>query len=362
MKESVYVPILKGKEGEYGALRELAPEAKSRLTPVIEIPDIPWDFEDDQPAKTIGEHLRNVARKLEAAWGDERPFFIDLLWIPDDARMADGQHPLAYVFDAVRGKGLQAIPVTGLRRDAGYQAAVRAAARADHRGVCLRLEADDFEDLDTLALELDQMLGNLGVEAGSCDVIIDLNEMPPSTTAAMALTARTFVNALPRVQEWRTLTIAGSSFPVNLADVDAASETTIRRVEWQVWRSLLARRDRLARLPLFGDYAIAHPELAEVDPRLVRMSANLRYTTETDWLVLKGRNVRRYGYGQFNDLCRRLVTRPDYSGRRFSWGDSYISDCARGVDGPGSATTWRKAGTSHHLTLVVSQLSTILGL
>jgi hypothetical protein len=55
-----YVPILKGKEGEYSALRELTGSVKDLLTPLAEIPSIPYDFENDAPAKTVDEHLRQV--------------------------------------------------------------------------------------------------------------------------------------------------------------------------------------------------------------------------------------------------------------------------------------------------------------
>jgi hypothetical protein len=92
-----YVPILKGRAGEYGALQVMTAEVKAALTPLIEIPPVPWDFDDDQPAKTIDEHLQKVNRKISQSWGAERPLFVDLLWIPSDERMAGGEHPLTYV-------------------------------------------------------------------------------------------------------------------------------------------------------------------------------------------------------------------------------------------------------------------------
>ena len=87
------------------------------------------------------------------------------------------------------------------------------------------------------------------------------------------------------------------------------------------------------------------------------MSANLRYTLEEEWLIFKGRNVRDYGYEQFNGLCRTLLQHKEYSGATFSWGDNYISQCAADKGGPGNASTWRKVGNSHHLSFVVYQLS-----
>jgi hypothetical protein len=87
------------------------------------------------------------------------------------------------------------------------------------------------------------------------------------------------------------------------------------------------------------------------------MSASIRYTTDSDWLVVKGRNVRQYGFEQYFDLCRALVERPEYYGPAFSWGDEYIGRCAAREVGPGNATTWRKVGTNHHITVVTRAIA-----
>ena len=108
---------------------------------------------------------------------------------------------------------------------------------------------------------------------------------------------------------------------------------------------------------IFADYAISHPYTKELDPRTMRMSASIRYTTSNNWLVLKGRNVRQYGFDQYFELAKELIERPEYADRDFSWGDKYIADCALGMTGPGNATTWRKVGTNHHITLVARQIA-----
>jgi len=55
-----YVPILKGRDGEYGALQTLASNVRVALTPLLELPPIPWDYEEEAPAKTIDQHLRTL--------------------------------------------------------------------------------------------------------------------------------------------------------------------------------------------------------------------------------------------------------------------------------------------------------------
>jgi hypothetical protein len=137
-------------------------------------------------------------------------------------------------------------------------------------------------------------------------------------------------------------------------------DSTLPRREWELWKTLQRRPGILPRHDLiFGDYAITHPVPKELDPRTMRMSASIRYTTRDNWLVVKGRNVRQYGFEQYFELCKELVQRPEYEGRDFSWGDKYISDCADGMTGPGNATTWRKVGTNHHLTRVMREIANL---
>ncbi|HLZ43033.1 MAG TPA: hypothetical protein VKQ11_18845, partial [Candidatus Sulfotelmatobacter sp.] len=172
------------------------------------------------------------------------------------------------------------------------------------------------------------------------------------------LIARSVFSMIPNKEGWRRLILVGASFPEDLSDVDAANPTKLPRREWALWRTLQKRPSALPRRDMiFGDYAIANPVPRDLDPRVMLMSASIRYTTHTNWLILKGRNVRQYGFEQYFDLCKELVDRPEYNGPDFSWGDLYISDCAAEVQGPGNATTWRKVGTNHHITLVAKQLA-----
>ena len=89
-----YVPVLKGLKGEYDALSVTPAPVKARITPLIEIPPIPWDFGDSLPAKTIDQHLRKVTDNIKKGWGTDSPAFLDLVWIAGTEQMADGAHPL----------------------------------------------------------------------------------------------------------------------------------------------------------------------------------------------------------------------------------------------------------------------------
>lgn len=354
-----YVPILKGKEGEYGALKELSSTVKDRITPLVEVTPIPWDFENEVPAKTIDAHLGKVTDKIKGCWPEKTPIFIDLLWIPETERMSDGRHPLTFILDSARSKDLYLIPVTGVARNRDYQMAVKDAALKDRRGYCLRLENDDFGEFGTLGTKINDLLGEIGTGPDEVDLLLDFKEISSSQTAAVSIAANSLISTLPFIAQWRTLIFAGTGFPPDLSDVAASSVKTIARSEWTVWQSLVSTSSTIKRKPSLGDYGISHPSAIEIDPRIMKMSANLRYTTDTDWLILKGRNVRDHGFDQFHALCRQLIARPEYKGAAFSWGDQSISDCAARTTNPGNATTWRKVGTNHHVTLVAGQLASL---
>lgn len=89
----------------------------------------------------------------------------------------------------------------------------------------------------------------------------------------------------------------------------------------------------------------------------MRASASIRYTTEDVWLILKGKNLKDYGYKQFHDVSKSLLTNAVYSGPEFSSGDRYIRDCANRVVSSGNLTTWRRVGTSHHIAYVTQQIA-----
>ena len=162
---------------------------------------------------------------------------------------------------------------------------------------------------------------------------------------------------IPMAREWRSVIFAAASFPEDLSEVTSSSLVTIPRREWLLWQALQRKPTLLPPNLVYGDYAISHPLLRGIDPRIMRMSASVRYTILESWLIVKGRNVSQYGFEQYYDLCKRLIARPEYFGADFSWGDDFIYKCAQASAGPGNATTWRKVGVNHHITLVARRLS-----
>lgn len=353
-----YVPILKGRDGEYGALKAIENRFRERLTPLIEISPIPWDFSQKKPSKSIDDHLKKVCTNISRAWGTDSSLFLDTLWLPEGAQMKDGTHPMAFLMKSGAGIGLKLIPVAGLLKSPEHIESCQN-VHADYKsGVCVRIQREDFEEYSDLAGALKSLLRSLAITIQQVDLLLDLKGVESGEINEVEIGKIVkLVNRIPWLQQWRTFTVAATSFPPNLVGLPPSDCSKIQRLEWGLWKALLKELPTNTRKPAFGDYGISHPEPSEVDPRIMKPSASIRYTYRSYWLVIKARNLKDHGYAQFHNVCKQLVGRSEYCGTDFSWGDEYIDECGSQRVGPGNLTTWRKVGTSHHIAFVLDQLS-----
>src|SRR5215207_1846052 len=110
-----YVPILRGRLGEYTALGTLKADTCAGITPLIEVQPVPWDFENEAPAKSLDDHLAPTGERLAEYWGTDRSVFVELAWIAED-ETGRGVHPVTFVLDDARSRDVPTIPVVGLDR------------------------------------------------------------------------------------------------------------------------------------------------------------------------------------------------------------------------------------------------------
>ena len=340
-----YVPILKSKEGEYTSFPALDPNLRKMVMPLFEV--LPF------PSADADADLTSVVVKLEKNLKTWPILFVDLALVAPSVRTTAGVHPVKFLFDALRPHRINAVPVTGIGRSTPYQKAVAEAVSKDNRGLCLRIKADEVDD--DLSTKIDAVLAAIGCTPTDTHLILDFASISKGGGAATALLARTILAALPHLLSWKTLTVAGTAFPQSLAGVPADGEESIERAEWTAWGRL--RAGNLKRIPGFGDYTISHPEMVEFDPTKMSMSASIRYTSNGNWLCLKGRSTKKNGFGQFHTLSAKLIRRPEYAGAAFSLGDGYINDCAARRAGPGNMTTWRRVGNVHHITSIAGEIA-----
>ena len=352
-----YVPILKWKLGEYQALARLAAAAKERVAPLLEIPAVGYDFEKHRTSKSLDDHLSDFGRRLKSKW-QARPCFVDLRLIDHLERMADGTHPLVRVLSLARLEGCHTIPVIALGSDTDYLQAAATAKSKDNRGACLRLQLEDF-DRRTFAADIDNALKQVSAGYAEADLVVDLADKQFLPVTAFVQTLITAVRRIPALNRWRTFSVAGTSYPATLAAIEGA--TMVRRHEWAIYRALVRELGDDIRIPTFGDYAVAHPDPVELDMRLIKPFAKLRYTTPEEWYIAKGRAVRTAGFDQYKAMCDTITRKPFFDGAAFSDGDHYIAKCAAGDEPTGNLTTWVWVATNRHISRVLADLSSFHG-
>src|ERR1051326_5767886 len=333
-----YVPCLRWKQGEYQAMQSLTRDAVKTITPLIEVPEMGFDFETGTTRKTLDKHLEPFAKRVAEKWG--RPCFVDLNRLTPSCRMANGRHPVQFAFDDLRARACLAVPVTGLNRDEAYQSAIAEVISRDQRGLCLRLQIGEGAK-PNLKDQLDALL-NKTAPPSHCDLILDLGAPNFTPLEGFSKVVEALIRRLSYLRNWRTFTLLGTSFPPSMAEIKL-SPVSLPRNEWLLYRLVAANLAKVGiRIPAFGDYSINYPNSLPLDMRLLKPSATIRYTTPSGWLIVKGPNVRDNQFEQYRDHCRTVMRSPTYSGPAFSAGDKYISDCARGVASTGNLTTWRR--------------------
>lgn len=350
-----YIPCLRWKQGEYQALMRLPSVERDSIVPLIDVAEIGFDFEKRKENKSINEHLEPFARRLKDKWGVDE-CFVDMHLIEDSQRMASGEHPVTFVFDDLRLKGIHAIPVTGINQDCQWQNAIQEAVDKDGHGFCFRISLEDAMK-PTLEALINGLLQKYDRQVEQCDLIID--EVAPNFDPLDGFVGllEAIIKKLPYLNRWRSLGLIGTSLPSSLSTLGSGA-SIIPRNEWRAYKSLIVRlKSSGVRLPTFGDYAINHPEVSTVDPRFMKTTANIRYTIYDNWFIVRGQNIR--DYSEHKDLCKTIIKSKTYYGPNFSQGDKYILDCAEGKASTGNLTTWRWVGTNHHLVSVIQDVANL---
>ncbi|WP_213996150.1 MULTISPECIES: beta family protein [Tepidanaerobacter] len=356
-QHNFYTPILQWKRGEQKALEYLNESIKEKILPLIEIVPVPWDYDNDTPAKILDKHLENIGDSLQKSLAPNNILFLDLNFLDENKNLQNGQNPLTYIINEAKKKALKVIPVTGLNRDSNYQNEVNNAYLTDKLGICLRIVDDDLLDID---INVKNFLSNINIKPSDIYLMLDLKYVSPNEEKKNIISTINIINSLPYLGEWKEIILSATSFPENLSLVQSNSVEYIARSEWNIWKYIYDHKNKIKRMPWYSDYAISNPGLLEIDPRIMMMSANIRYTAEDNFVIVKGTNVKKNGWGQIHDLCKALINMKEYAGQNFSWGDEYIYQCASGSANTGNAEIWRRIGTNHHISFVVNQLSNLI--
>ncbi len=342
-----YVPILRWKMGEKGALKTLFQEDRARMTPLIEWSG-PGEVSPVEDRLSPTPSPKTLARDILKCWGP-RPFFCDLHWFLVGDLCGDSAELQRFTIE-LRAGGLRPIPVFGLGDGPDYLSAM--SPLMSDRGVCLRLRYADLDGSD-LSNRVNSFVSTISASWPAIDIVADF-EMHYGEMDIDAVCTR-----VPQAAACRTLTVAAGSFPIDLRAFKNPGSYYQPREEWLRWKNQVSTA--LTRRPTFGDYATLHPRLTSSKGGL-NPSASIRYATADRWLIMKGDGLHNEdgpGHKQYRANAMLLTERREYCGPDFSYGDRYISEVAGAETGTGTPMTWVRAGVNHHVTFVVREIAAL---
>ena len=364
-----YVPILKWKRAEHGALNELTDTVKDTTLPFIELvmPKPRSSLKDtsindlyDEVVQIFNtKKLQEIPREILAVWGS-RPIFVDFSLLYPEVKLA----ALKYVTTKAARLGLNIIPVVNFYDERDFKAVVVNTHRELKNDVCIRISATDLKNINGVNKSLTSYLKLEGIDESCTYLVVDLKDTGEvgdySDYKRMVDMSQQILN-LPK---WKGFILSAGSFPLDLSECKIDRDNFLARDDWAYWKKQYGRDD-LTRTPTFSDYGIRHPIYVE-SYQFREPTASVKYTLGNNWWVVKGKK-REYKY--FLGAAALLSDDKNFYGETFSSGDKYIAEKALHypkylkdpkIKGTGTTELWLKAGLNHHLSVVSGQLSSLV--
>lgn len=345
-----YMPVLKFRQAEYQALLRLDETIKHSLLPMFIVPPIEYDFEEQRLKKTAVEHVSKLPQRLKDKWG-KGTFLLDIDESLHPELLADGSSLILDIYNSILSEGLEPIPVLTLSYSQHYFQYIKDVFPSLKGRLALRVSFDELANPDNFK-KLQGYLKELDTSEGNTTLIIDFKDNTDYSESKSICNLLEMICGFWQMERFSSVYVIGTS--LDLSQVKKPGDTQ-EREDWNLYKALCR-----GSFPIsigFGDYLIETPYFSNVDMRKIKPAAKLVYSYDDYWDVLKG-SAFRDNPGQMRSICNDLIMKPDvYCAPTFSPGDKKIYECAHGVGNTGNLGTWKEAALSHHLTLVVNQLS-----
>lgn len=359
-----YVPILKWKRAERGALETLADEYKDRASPLIELvmPKPKSLFKDRKTQEELFQKLitefrtkriSEIPKEIVESWGIGSAYIDFSLLYTIELKVES----IRKILEKAAERGAKLIPILNLSDSDGIKKEIRQAFKKYANGICIRIISDDLDDISKLNDKLDATLQYFDTSRGNVDLLVDLKEKCAYYRKYLNLS-----QDIKDLDKWRNFIFACGAFPENLSECTIDEPKLIPRIEWSSWLDI--RDNRIKRVPTFADYTIRNPIYNET-LQFYHSTSSIKYALENDWLILKGK-VKRFEIYLAN--AAELVKDQRFYGEKFSSGDKFIAEKAKHfktyirnpkVKGTGNTEMWLRAFMNHHLTLTAYQIANL---
>lgn len=349
-----YVPFLKLKVNEVGALGALNGDVKEFVTPFFDLPKQKDGATTDAFIALVNKAARSVQRNLGVGY----TFFLDNFDI-DDALHVNGKNNYAYVMDSF--KDLSFIPVVGLDRTDERNKLVfqyKASGVISTNVVAIRLLAEEFLSFDLVRDEISDLI-ELGEGLFHHWILILDNRVCANVDAATrAGQIVQFVKESTAAFGFDDVIVTGSSIPASIKDLlEVESEGTYERIELEIYES--ASKHLSGTSLTLGDYTIVSPLYSEfkIPPAAMRniMTPKIFYSHANVHYIARGGALKTHARGdlQYNDIAAHLIGQPFYRGPEYSFGSLFLFQKAHGQGKKVTPSSILKPTINAHMTFMV---------
>ena len=350
---SKYVPFLKLKSNEIMAIKELSIEQKHKVVPFFDLAKSSDEMTEEELQMKIDKAVKSLKRHLN----DIRSLYLDNYDI-DSSITINGNSNYKYFLE--KAHGLPVIPVIGIDRDFEH---IDGVVSAKNDGiitsdiVALRLTEEDFEDFSVVEGELEELLDEINGTFSELDLILDCRVCLEDTVTDLASKIIAFVHSFSLSYDINKVIVTGSSIPASISDlISPNNEIEQDRYELTVFRqSYHSLRDDFN--VILGDYTIISPNYSDITigGNLMRTvtAPKVLYSYEHKHFIVRGRGLRQYGNGQYNDLAATVTSKFFFRGENYSFGDCFLKEKSLGIGNQVTPSSILKPTINAHITFMM---------
>jgi len=340
----MYVPIMKWKRGEQGALFNLEESLKKSTIPLIEVP-------------THQKDIEKFSHEVDKIWG-ARPyyFYLSQEWYEniEDDDADDMEEAVLRIFSEHYATldAKFAIPVFDLTNNH----AIRTWPSSNSPRMAIRITGNEFGLIDP---ELNHLLKD-PARKNDTDLLLDLRIVDGDNIFAKQSVLKAALADIDNPADYRSIIIASNSFPSNFNGVEQEKLYEFGRNELEIHKTALRLAEKIGFNYVYSDYG---PTDLSDTTFVIGMSPNfkIKYTGFDKYYFIKGIPIKRGGldFAQVQKACKILYMNESvYMGDSFSWADSKIAEIANATEKvpTGNLTTWVAYSFNHHITFIVTQI------
>lgn len=349
MTDPMYSPIFKTKPGEAKAIIRLDRHTKGKIIPFFDVLALRTGLKN---GADVHLHLEKQANNIAGAWNGKGACYVDLLDISPSARGYGGEHPVTVVFDKIAYERVDAIPVVGIERSISYKLAIRRVISAGATAIAVRLADEDLQLPSTLFHKVSNLVAEVGASGVDLHVFMDFRSI---TNQSSDLLQSKVDRALVELRKLRParLVFAASAIVADMSGFKRNSVNKVSRRDYLIWMLIAGRHPDVD----FADYGVIDPEYLDIDPKVIKPAAKIRYAADDHWIVVKGIKWVR-DTAQHRRLAEMLSKKQEFRGAD-CWGSENIVSAITGGHAFRRLEDWVTIDQNTHIAHTVRQLAKV---